>query len=1070
MTSSDEQLIRFSFGTFQCARWRQVYVNRPERVNIKSKTEPAETSEDSKPRVLGKSETSEVASAKQVLSWREEYDLKLRKDRSYTLIYQSLGPEFKPLISQTTDGAEAWRILKKHFEPTTRARVIQLLDEFFDTIFETREALGLFLCRVKQGAERLRKVGHQLQPLYQGYQMIRSLPAEYQSIVQTIYRWTDAEFQPDKIEIELLLEENHLRLTRKDLVLSSIAFSNEMHQKEAGNYYKQDEKLKTRSSKVRRFKNKTSNVKNKQIGPCYFCKSYGHLIANCKHKAALSNPKTNESSNTEFKVKGAFSELESNLIETFPDSHEANSSDFGQNTSWVFDTAATAYFCSNKSLYYSFEPVSNMQMALAVGEKESPVEEKGIIHFLVKDKDGKFSDIILKDVLYNPNLRRNLLSGSKLEILSINFVGSKGKIHVYDKNWNELFYALRKNDLYFLKPSKYVTMSKVKDESVNLSANQVEKVNTSDLWHEPFCHINNDYVLNTSKNNSVKGLPKLFGLTEDCISYKLAKSRRVSFKSMGQIRSKRPLELLHMDLCGPLPVLSQGGNRYFFTIVDDFSRKVTVFPIRNKSDAFQTFIRFQKRAERFLNRKVISVRTDGGLEFCNQEFEKFLDKLGIRHEKTNPYSPEMNGVAERFNLTALDGVKALLKSSGMSENFWAEALLCFTYTWNRVCHKNKKTPFELYSGRKPSVSHLKKFGCVAYVGVPKQTRKKLDMHAKLGIMCRYAQTTKGYRILLLEDQRVIETINVRFDETKRGVELVPDSKGSRFTLFKDFPEDGDIFSLVYDDLINWSESPRVVESTSKPIVEMREITSLEQNVIPCKSIDWVRKAVPRSDGSRIDIYYGIEGTNVKLRSFNDVMGYCERNKIQCDKNLFNFSGKNTETGKVTDLLNLNEANLLEVRIPRTYKEAIKVPEASKWEDAMNRELKVMHERNVWEFVKPPKDAKTLGNRWVYTLKRNEQNEIVTYKARFVAQGFNQIKGESYDEVFSPVVNFSIIRLFFTVFVCLFKWLNVQIDINNAYLYANLDLVIYMSQPEGFVVEADKVCRLKKAIYGLHQSG
>ncbi|GBM65307.1 Retrovirus-related Pol polyprotein from transposon TNT 1-94 [Araneus ventricosus] len=251
---------------------------------------------------------------------------------------------------------------------------------------------------------------------------------------------------------------------------------------------------------------------------------------------------------------------------------------------------------------------------------------------------------------------------------------------------------------------------------------------------------------------------------------------------------------------------------------------------------------------------------------------------------------------------------------------------------------------------------------------------------------------------------------------------------------------------------------------------MTDITSLEQNVIPCKSIDWVCKAVPRSDGSRIDIYYGIEGTNVRLRSFNDIMGYCERNKIQCDKNLFNFSGKNIESGKVTDLLNLNEANLLEVRIPRTYKEAIKVPEASKWEDAMKQELKVMYERNVWELVKPPKDAKTLSNRWVYTLKRNEQNEIVTYKARLVAQGFNQIKGESYDEVFSPVVNFSIIRLFFTVFVCLFKWLNVQIDINNAYLYANLDEVIYMSQPEGFVVEADKVCRLKRAIYGLHQSG
>ncbi|GBM12849.1 hypothetical protein AVEN_114939-1 [Araneus ventricosus] len=148
-----------------------------------------------------------------------------------------------------------------------------------------------------------------------------------------------------------------------------------MHRKDAGNCYKQDEKLKTRRSKVKRFKTKISNVKNKQIGPCYFCKLYGHLIANCKHKTALSNPKANESSNTEFKVKSVFSELESNLIETSPHSHEANSSDFGQNTSWVFVTAATAHFYSNKRLYYSFEPVCNMEMPLAVGKKKAQVKE-----------------------------------------------------------------------------------------------------------------------------------------------------------------------------------------------------------------------------------------------------------------------------------------------------------------------------------------------------------------------------------------------------------------------------------------------------------------------------------------------------------------------------------------------------------------------------------------------------------------------------------------------------------------------------------------------------------------------
>ncbi|GFW86067.1 retrovirus-related Pol polyprotein from transposon TNT 1-94 [Trichonephila clavipes] len=87
-----------------------------------------------------------------------------------------------------------------------------------------------------------------------------------------------------------------------------------------------------------------------------------------------------------------------------------------------------------------------------------------------------------------------------------------------------------------------------------------------------------------------------------------------------------------MDLCGPMPTESQGGNKYFLSIIDDYSRKVTVFPIRNNSDVFHTFIRFQKRAERFLSKKVIAVRTDGGLEFCNKDMDNFLTELGIKHE------------------------------------------------------------------------------------------------------------------------------------------------------------------------------------------------------------------------------------------------------------------------------------------------------------------------------------------------------------------------------------------------------------------------------------------------------
>ena len=83
--------------------------------------------------------------------------------------------------------------------------------------------------------------------------------------------------------------------------------------------------------------------------------------------------------------------------------------------------------------------------------------------------------------------------------------------------------------------------------------------------------------------------------------------------------------------------------------------------------------------------------------------------------------------------------------------------------------------------------------------------------------------------------------------------------------------------------------------------------------------------------------------------------------------------------------------------------------ASDWQQAMEDEIKVMKERNVWELVPRPNNKKILGNRWVYTTKTDENNKVVRYKARFVAQGFDQRKGESYDEVYSPVVSFSVIR-------------------------------------------------------------
>lgn len=148
------------------------------------------------------------------------------------------------------------------------------------------------------------------------------------------------------------------------------------------------------------------------------------------------------------------------------------------------------------------------------------------------------------------------------------------------------------------------------------------------------------------------------------------------------------------------------------------------------------------------------------------------------------------------------------------------------------------------------------------------------------------------------------------------------------------------------------------------------------------------------------------------------------------------------------------------------------PQSQYWKRAMEEELKTIKDRDVWTLVEKPKNEKVLGSRWVYTLKCNSENKIVRFKARLVAQGFRQEKGIQYDQVFSPVVNFTIIRLFFSTLVSGLKWYHIQMDIRCAYLYAPLSEKIYIKQPVGFTNpdKPDHVCLLTKALYGLHQSG
>lgn len=161
---------------------------------------------------------------------------------------------------------------------------------------------------------------------------------------------------------------------------------------------------------------------------------------------------------------------------------------------------------------------------------------------------------------------------------------------------------------------------------------------------------------------------------------------------------------------------------------------------------------------------------------------------------------------------------------------------------------------------------------------------------------------------------------------------------------------------------------------------------------------------------------------------------------------------------------------MDIIIPKNYIEAINSPQKLQWDAAMNDELEMLKQRKVWTVVPRSTDMSVITNRWVYTIKTNTDGEILKFKARLVAGGHRQILGIDYDDVFSPVVDFSLLRLFYAICIGVLGLLSYQIDIKGAYLYGELQHVNHMLQPEGSRDDVSKVCKLNKAIYGLHQSG
>jgi transposase InsO family protein len=288
------------------------------------------------------------------------------------------------------------------------------------------------------------------------------------------------------------------------------------------------------------------------------------------------------------------------------------------------------------------------------------------------------------------------------------------------------------------------------------------------LWHHRLAHVGMKNLHKLLKGDHVLGLTDVcFEKDRPCAACQAGKQVKNTHHSKNVMTTSRPLELLHMDLFGPVAYLSIGGSKYGLVIVDDFSRFTWVFFLQDKLETQGTLKRFLRRAQNEFELKVKKIRSDNGFELKNLEVEEYLEEEGIKHEFFAPYTPQQNGVVERKNRTLIDMARMMLGEFKTPEQFWSEAMNTACHAINRLyLHRLlKKTSYELLTGNKPNVSYFRVFGSKCYILVKKGRHSKFAPKAVEGFLLGYDSNTKAYRVFNKSSGLVEVSSDVVFDET-----------------------------------------------------------------------------------------------------------------------------------------------------------------------------------------------------------------------------------------------------------------------------------------------------------------
>jgi len=505
-------------------------------------------------------------------------------------------------------------------------------------------------------------------------------------------------------------------------------------------------------------------IRNKEL-KCFFCHKKGHIERFCQTKKRLSRQlqTTNTNNSRNRKNKQVNLALNSSNNE-YDDINYSDLFNIDYNTSFdTYDNAKQCNFIYSEPINYSIWTLDsgatshmssdNLLLSNTLNHKEPINYANGRTSFSksIGNVEGMINDepIKLKEVLYIPDIKRNLISIAKMvrDGYTITFKkeNNDAVAYVIDGNNKNRICRIRANE-----QDTFNVCIRTNKRSLCNSILKFKDEEDYQLWHRRMGHL----CLDNKQHEQC----------EVCIESKMKNKPY----PLSENKSKDVFDLVHIDLVGPIRP-SIYNNSYFLTILDDYSRYSWVIFVKNKLNIHKIFAIWYNKTSRILNKKITFLRSDNGREFCSQDFRNMCNSYGITQQFTVPNNPQQNGRAERLNGILIQVATSLLMDGKLSKGFWEDAVQTANYLHNRFPHNgnSKLIPYEIIYKSDVDYSPIHVFGCkVKYLD--NHYKFKFDGRSNDGIFLGYDENSKGYKIFDIKSRKIVIKRVVEFLENQPG--------------------------------------------------------------------------------------------------------------------------------------------------------------------------------------------------------------------------------------------------------------------------------------------------------------